>query len=203
MSKNSSTTTAAISEIDPKQDLHGMTLSSVCSLSVYPTPYLEFNLHLPSYTSKALHENQYLAVHLMPPTHHSAKICRVFAKGVKLNKRGTKWTSQLDTHSKQEQVNDDDDGEIFHEMTTPFTDLVENQDYTFVKRTEDNVAIPVLHHAELVFICKTIHNFSIDDHEIWVVQVIDIMTDSKLNKSGGILYFNRGFHKIGETLSED
>ncbi|KAI5953844.1 hypothetical protein CANMA_004682 [Candida margitis] len=200
------------SHIDPKQDLHGMTLSSVCSLSVHPNPYLEFNLHLPSYTSTAIHNHQYLAIHLMPPTRHSAKICRVFAKGVKLNKRGTKWTSKPITKAQQSVDNDvknnknndeDDDGEIFHEMTTPFTNLVEDQDYTFIKKHDENIAIPILSHAESIFICKTTHNFTIDDHEIWVAKVIDVITDPHLHKSGGLLYFNKGFHKIGETLSEE
>lgn len=211
-SSTSNTVASSSHDIDPKQDLHGMTLSSVCSLSVYPKPYLEFNLHLPSYTSTALHQHQYLAIHLMPPTHHSAKICRVFAKGVKLNKRGTKWTSNPETSASPKEEGDnngqgirieDDDGEIFHEMTTPFTNLAEGRDYTFIKRHQEGIAIPVLAHAELIFICKTTHNFTIDDHEIWVVQVVDILTDSKLNKSGGLLYFNKGFHKIGESLSEE
>lgn len=208
--------------IDPKQDLHGMTLSSVCSLSVYPTPYLEFNLHLPSYTSTALHNHKYLAIHLMPPTHQSAKTCRVFAKGVKLNKRGTKWTSSepdakavvandSDGDIKNdkngivdscENYDDDDDGEFFHEMTTPFTDLVEGRDYTFIKREQDGIAIPVLTHAEVIFTCKATHNFTIDDHEIWVAQVIDII-NSSTGKTGGILYFNKGFHKVGESISEE
>ncbi|KAI5957459.1 hypothetical protein KGF57_003153 [Candida theae] len=189
------TSAIPISESNSKRDLHGMTLSSVCSLSVYPTPCLEFNLHLPSYTSTALHQHQYLAIHIMPPTNHSAKICRVFAKGVKLNKR--RGTNELNDDD-----DDDNDGEMFHEMTTPFTELVENQDYTFIRRVEDNVAIPVLNHAESVFICKTLHNFTtIGDHEIWVVQVVDILSQS--NPTGGILYFNRGFHKIGESLLEE
>lgn len=53
-------------------------------------------------------------------------------------------------------------------------------------------------------ICKTRQDFLVDGHEIWVADVIDILQNEQYKeKSGGILYFNRGFHKVGETLVED
>ena len=88
--------------------LHGMTLSSVCSLSVSPTPLLSFNLHLPSYTSKSLHErDSSMAIHLMPPTANAVKLGRIFASGVK-KKTGT------DEISFQKNEKEQKDCEVFH-----------------------------------------------------------------------------------------
>ncbi|KAK6465126.1 putative NADH-dependent oxidoreductase [Scheffersomyces coipomensis] len=175
-------------------ELHGMTLSSVSSLAVYPNPLLEFNLHLPSYTSRALHNLKYLAIHLLPPTSKSVHLCRIFASGVKRDKTGTELASTNE---------ENEDGEVFHEMTTPFSKISKHEDYTFYK-INDEISIPILNDSETIFICKVNANFEVNNHEIWAVNVIDIigkkLQDNK--SSGGIIYFNRGFHKIGDTLSE-
>lgn len=181
-----------------EKELHGMTLGSVCSLAVYPNPLLQFNLHLPSYTSAELHRNEYLAIHLLPPTSRSVRLSRIFAKGVKKDKSG----KVLDT-TKEELK----DGRVFHEMTTPFANLKLGQDYHLHNINQD-LQIPVLNDVEEIFICKTRNNFPVDHHEIWVVNVIDILTNKTYvndytDKSGGILYFNRGFHKLGDTLREN
>ncbi|KAK6204424.1 flavin reductase like domain-containing protein [Scheffersomyces amazonensis] len=174
-------------------DLHGMTLSSVSSLAVYPKPLLEFNLHLPSYTSAAMHNLQYLAIHLLSPTAKSAHLCRVFASGVKTDKKG------ILNNGKEE----DEDGEIFHEMTTPFSRLNKDNDYTMYK-INDSISIPILKNSESVFICKAKTNFSVSNHEIWVVDVLEILeNDEKILEKGGILYFNRKFHQIGNTIQEN
>lgn len=162
-----------------KHELHGMTLGSVCSLSVFPKPLIQFNLHLPSYTSSELHKHQYLALHILPPTSQSVHLSRIFAKGIKSK-----------------------DGEVFHEKTRPFHRLKNNHDYLFYE--VEDVKIPILHDVETTMICKTRQNFLVDGHEIWVADVIDIVQNDKYKeKSGGILYFNRGFHKIGKPLFED
>ncbi|ODV79685.1 putative NADH-dependent oxidoreductase [Suhomyces tanzawaensis NRRL Y-17324] len=166
--------------------LHGMTMSSVCSLSVYPTPLLQFNLHLPSYTSQALHENKYLAIHLLPPTSQSVHLGKIFASGVKTSGKPTT----------------NEDGEFFHEMTTPFTKLHQGNDWIF-HTVKENINIPILKNSERVLICETMKNFLVDDHEIWVVKVLDIKENEDYsNKTGGLLYFDRAFHKIGEKLIE-
>ncbi|KAI5951984.1 hypothetical protein KGF54_005059 [Candida jiufengensis] len=159
--------------------LHGMTLSSVVSLSVYPKPFLQFNLHLPSYTSISLKENKYCAIHLMSPTQESSKIARIFAKGNKLKQQ-------------------DEDGEVFHEMTTPFNELTD-KDYEYYK-INDKVEIPILKTGvESIFICKVDQFIPIHDHEIWIIEVIKILNFND-KKTGGLLYYNRGFHKIGESV---
>lgn len=167
----------------PVSSLHGMTLSSTCSLSVYPTPLLQFNLHLPSYTSQTLHELHHLALHLLPPTLHSAKLARLFANGIKAPPSPA-----------------DDDGDIFHEKTTPFDTLEHGKDWQYHAVDEVNVDIPILGSAETVFICKKSQVFEVDLHEIWVVQVLEILSPSSSKPSGGLLYFNRNFHEIGSAL---
>lgn len=175
-----------------KQELHGMTLSSVCSLAVFPDPLLQFNLHLPSYTSQALHECQYLAIHLLPPTLKSAFLGRIFAKGVKKDKRGSELASTKDELK---------DGEVFHEMTTPFTQIPKS-DYELLE-LDENVSLPILKDCESVFICKVKQSINVENHEIWIASVLKIKQNPEYEKSsGGLLYFNRGFHKIGDGLIE-
>lgn len=181
--------TAATLVAEP-QCLHGMTLSLVCSLLVYPKPLLQFNLHLPSYTSSSLHSNEYLALHLLPPTSESVKLGRIFAKGVKLDRR------HIDFH--------DADGLPFHEMTTPFLELAESEYHLVLV---DKTQIPILNEAERVFLCKKHAVFEVDNHEIWVVAVEHILLPNKrfkgdITKTGGMLYYNREFHKIGKPLLE-
>lgn len=168
--------------------LHGLTLSSVSSLSVYPKPLLQFNLHLPSYTSKTIHENEGLmAIHLMQPTFRGSKIGRIFAKGVKRN--DGRIFPQGETK----------DGEFFHEMTTPFHRL-SNNDWKFMN-VGDKYKVPILNDSERVFLCKKYHIMEVENHEIWVVNVVDVIVNTKV-KTGGLLYFDRRFHRIGESINE-
>lgn len=172
-----------------KDVLHGMTLSSVCSLSVHPKPLLQFNLHLPSYTSQALHDNHgQLCLHLMPPTSESVFLSRTFAAGIKTDRR------HFDVKP--------EDGEIFHEMTTPFAH-VGQKSYDF--HDTGKCLLPVLKELEKAFICEKHEVFSVDSHEIWVVNVLDILSPNRHyeeKKLGGLLYFQRGFHKVGLCLQE-
>lgn len=168
--------------------LHGMTLSSVCSLSVYPSPLLQFNLHLPSYTSTSLHQNGLLCLHLMPPTAKSVFLSRTFASGIKRD------PEHFDVKP--------DDGELFHEMTTPFSHI-QQLDYSLHKVGTGYV--PVLEELEAAFICKKKTVVGVDNHEIWVVEVLDILAPNRNyhhKKSGGLLYFDKGFHKVGDNLHE-
>lgn len=174
-----------------RHDLHGMTLSSVCSLSILPKPLLQFNLHLPSYTSQSLHKCGYLALHILPPNANSVRLGRIFAKGIKQDKLGHETLKQ----TKQELK----DGQVFHEMTKPFDKLGQEEfDYKYV----DGVKIPILLQSDKVIICKTERQFGVDNHEIWVVKVLEIIENEK-GKSGGLLYFNRGFYEIGRQLNEN
>ncbi|KAI5960622.1 uncharacterized protein KGF55_004515 [Candida pseudojiufengensis] len=173
----SSTTKEEISQ------LHGMTLSSCVSLSVYPKPYISFNLHLPSYTSTSLKQSKYCAIHLMSPTTKATEMAKIFARG-----------------NKSPKLEENEDGEIFHEMTTPFNEI-SNMDYEFFKLPENReVEIPILKNGvETIMICKTDKCFPVHDHEIWVIEVLKILNFSN-DKTGGLLYYNRGFHKIGKII---
>ncbi|ODQ81330.1 hypothetical protein BABINDRAFT_160689 [Babjeviella inositovora NRRL Y-12698] len=159
---------------------HGMTISSVCSLSADP-PLIQFNLHLPSFTSHQLHSHETFAIHLLPPTQKSVELARLFSNGVKRNKV---------THQ--------------FEKTAPFKHLVEGKDWELAfELGPEN--IPVLSHSERIFICRKKEVFTVGDHEIWVGEVQDIKCHEAFhdkNKTGGLLFFNRGFHIIGERLVE-
>ncbi|GEQ66494.1 hypothetical protein JCM33374_g157 [Metschnikowia sp. JCM 33374] len=174
---------------DHSSGLHGMTLSSVCSLSVHPNPLLSFNLHLPSYTSKTLHENNgALGLHLMPPTKKSVILGRKFAGGIKRN------PSHFDAANK--------DGDIFCEMTTPFKGL---QDAYSMHKMSSEISVPILKESEVVFLCTKHKVFDVENHELWVVKVNDILFPNKNFTpvgSGGLLYYQRGFHQVGDPLSE-
>lgn len=167
--------------------LHGMTLSSVCSLSLLPQPLLQFNLHLPSYTSSEIHKNKYVAIHLLPPSAKSVKLGRVFSSGIKREKVTT--------------VDETGEGDgDFHEMTTPFSRL-KTEDWKYYEISEE-IAIPILQEHESVMICEAVKDIQVGNHEIWVVKVLDILTNKEYEgeKTGGLIYFDRHFHRIGDQL---
>lgn len=168
-----------------REILHGMTLSLVCSLSVAPMPLLQFNLHLPSYTSASLHLSKLMCLHLMPPTPKLVFLGRTFASGRKIDRSHFQVSPE--------------DGEIYHEMTTPFAQVDAN-DYFLHDRQ-----VPVLREAEVAFVCRPEKTFEVDNHELWVVEVLDILQPNQTyasSKSGGLLYYDRGFHGIGRPLNE-
>ncbi|KAG7756684.1 hypothetical protein KL911_001486 [Ogataea haglerorum] len=75
-------------------DLHGMTLSSVSSLTVSPEPVVQFNLQVPSRTSQTLHESGFLALHILPPVKESVRLARAFSRGTQ-GKRVTRPFEEL------------------------------------------------------------------------------------------------------------
>lgn len=172
------------------EPLHGMTLSSVCSLSVYPTPLLQFNLHLPSYTSSSLHANDgLLCLHVMPPTEKAVVLSRTFASGIKRD------PEHFDVKP--------DNGNLFHEMTTPFSSI-DKHDYE-LRWMQNDVGVPVLAELEVAFVCKKKEVFTVDNHEIWVVKVLDVLFPNgrfHQEKTGGLLYFDRGFHTVGSPVRD-
>lgn len=182
--------------------LHGMTLSSVSSLSVKPIPLVEFNLHLPSYTSQSLHSEGILALHILPPTPRAVSLGRVFASGVKRDISKEDSGTFVVPHRKGE-ANDD----VFEEMTTPFKNIPQREWFTF--KYNDSVDIPIIKEAERVFLCEKYRVFEVDSHELWVARVTNIIggnpkynVEDNSNKTGGLLYFNRAFHRIGDNLNE-
>lgn len=170
---------------NPPKTLHGMTLSSVCSLSVYPNPLLQFNLHLPSYTSKTLHDNDgVVAIHLLKASPTASELGRIFACGIKTD-------NVIKTKGEEK------DGEIFHEMATPFNNISKDAWEMFQL---SNYKIPILKESERIFICRKKNVIEIENHEIWVVEVIEIIENSS-DRTGGLIYYNRAFHTVGDVIN--
>lgn len=133
-----------------------------------------------------------MALHILPPTEASVQLGKNFASGIKPVK------------------SENDDGEL-HEKTTPFTSLTYGAEWSFHDVFQGDghtkIHVPILNHAERIFICKKRRVFEIDMHEIWAVEVVEILNPNSLlpeeesQNTGGILYYNRNFHKIGNKLT--
>lgn len=176
------------------EKLHGMTLSSVTSLTIKPEPIIQFNLQVPSATSVELHKSGYLALHIMKPMDGSVDLARKFSMGTKY-------------------INCDITGE--KKTTTPFEYLRKDQwaYYDDLKLEDDpirgeletkGIHLPILtNESERVLICEKYKVFNVFNHEIWTCKVKDILIHiDEEERSGGLIYFNRGFHKIGSKLNE-
>lgn len=160
----------------PHKDFRGLTLSSVTSLSLKPQPLIQFNLQLPSFTSEALHETKFFAVHLLMPNAASIKLARTFSKGAIKNEKDSTFSP-----------------------TRPFEHLVEKVHYDTYKIKETDLVIPLLKNSERVLICEKRDVFQVGDHEIWVGQVEDIIANQE-SSTGGLLYCNRSFHLLGDKI---
>ncbi|SMN17976.1 similar to Kazachstania africana KAFR_0K01600 hypothetical protein [Maudiozyma saulgeensis] len=164
-------TTSSYADTIPK-DFHGLTVSSMTSLSVSPAPLLQFNVQTPSLSSKNLHSHDIFAVHQLKPELASIELVRRFSRGIK------------------------------HGGTKPFVELDENKDFSIYRNAiydSDKSVLPILKNVERVLICKKIESFHIADHEVWVGEVIDcIIEDDKI--TGGLLHSNGEFYKMGEKL---
>lgn len=168
--------------------LQGATISSLTSLSVNPIPLLQFNLGVPSTTSQLLRTAGLFAVHIL----HADKDC------VSLAKRFSQGVKSI--------------------LTTPFGNLTYGEEYTlYTPRDTSNTAIlPILRGVKDVLICSTRSIIEVEDHEIWVGEVIDslshngldITSDNMKNPSrivtgGGLLHHNGHFHRIGGPIDEE
>jgi flavin reductase (DIM6/NTAB) family NADH-FMN oxidoreductase RutF len=197
--------TASFSGDKKISEMHGTTLSSVSSLTVYPDPILQFNIQIPSATSKFMHENKYLALHILSPSKESVKLARNFSLGSRyINKK-----LQAQNTNNQEQY-----GSNKTKHTTPFErinkdewDLFENvikNERPDVFHIESDLHLPILtKHSERILICEKYKVFEVSNHEIWTCKVKDILVNvHEDSKTGGLLYFNRKFHHVGEALVE-
>lgn len=169
---------AASSKEVPHSQFRGLTLSSVTSLSLKPQPLIQFNLQLPSFTSEALHETEFFAVHLLKPNGTSIKLARNFSKGAIRNEKDSTFSP-----------------------TRPFEDLVEKVHYDTYKIQGTDLVIPLLKNSERVLICEKSDIFQVGDHEIWVGRVEDIVANEE-NTTGGLLYCNRNFHLLGDKIAQ-
>ncbi|PGH11647.1 hypothetical protein AJ79_04787 [Helicocarpus griseus UAMH5409] len=77
---------AIITSTDPtcrtaKSALRGMTVSSFNTVTLYPEAIVSFNVKLPSETFNAITTSSRFLVHLLAPTHETARLARDFARG--------------------------------------------------------------------------------------------------------------------------
>lgn len=167
---------AASKNMVPHKLFRGLTISSLTSLSLKPQPLIHFNLQLPSFTSEALHETGFFAVHLLKPNATSIKLAREFSKGAIINEKDNTYSP-----------------------TRPFENLVENEHYVTYKIEGTDLVLPLLKNSERVLICQKKDVFQIGDHEIWVGQIEDIIVN-ETQPTGGLLYCNRRYHSLGNKI---
>ncbi|CCH45030.1 hypothetical protein BN7_4609 [Wickerhamomyces ciferrii] len=159
----------------------GATLSSVTSLSINPKPLLQFNLQIPSMTSDLLHDFEIFGIHILPPTQESADLAKLFSKARVYNVEKSKY-----------------------EPVSPFSSLELGKDYELIEikgAGNDKIELPILKNVEKLLICCKFKHFEIQDHEIWIGEIKEVREFIKnVEKSGGLLNFNRNFHIIGEKI---
>lgn len=129
---------------------------------------------------------------MMPPSERAVYLSRIFAGGVKTD------PEHFEPNVK--------DGEAFHEMTTPFSKLLDEDYYHHDVASSTGVLVPVLKELEVALVCKKEKVIEIDNHEVWIVSVHDIFIPNAAlagKKTGGLLYFDRGFHRVGPSLREN
>lgn len=153
-------------------NFHGLTVSSMTSLSVNPIPLLQFNVQTPSLSSKNLHQHDLFAVHQLKPQSISVDLVKRFSKGIRQG--GTK----------------------------PFAGLEETVDFDIYKNAmldSDKTVLPIIKDVERILICKKKECFPIADHEVWVGEVVDCIVKNDEN-TGGLLHANGQFYKLGEII---
>ena len=164
------------------EKFRGVTLSSATSLSLKPTPLVQFNLQLPSFTSDFLHDFNHFALHLMKPNVESIHLARNFSKGA---------------------MKHVENGQVV--PTQPFAGLQEGIEYETYGIEGTNLCIPILKNSERVIVCQGYKQFKVGDHEIWVGKVEDIVCRGPHDESvtGGLLYCNRNFHILGGPIRNE
>ncbi|KAH3676369.1 hypothetical protein WICMUC_002000 [Wickerhamomyces mucosus] len=182
-----------ISNFQPEiLNLRGVTLSSVTSLSINPHPLIQFNLMIPSITSENLHKYDKFALHILNPNDHNIELVKKFSKHREFNVK----TSKFDQISPFKGLAKDID---FKLQNVEQLDSVDVQNNTNEK---NNLYLPILQSISKVLICEKHQNLLVQDHEIWIGKVLEIKTlnDNYNSKNGGLLNFNRSFHKVGNVI---
>lgn len=165
------------------QRLQGATVSSLTSLSMNPIPLLQFNLSVPSTTSQLLRKTGLFAVHILHGDQTCMSLAKRFSQGIKTK------------------------------LTTPFDTLDIDKDYTIYSQQDNSGMgkLPILKGVKDVLICETKSVMTVQDHDIWVGQVVDSLghdnddLDRKLNNhttGGGLLHHNGHFHRLGGPIDE-
>lgn len=186
-------TTTSISGDEPR----GLTLSSITSLSLKPTPLVSFNVQLPSRTSEVLHDRNIFAINVLPATELSVRLARVFsgAYGHTTNPFTT-FPKEFFVPSSMPLSNTTTKDKKTIAGLTASPNGVEDVEYEHAKD------IPVISTASAILYCKKYKIFNVQDHEIWVASVFHVDTSDSLSVSSTLLYQNRAFHSLGPQLDE-
>lgn len=172
--------TAAVPKGTKSVNFHGLTISSMTSLSVDPKPLIQFNIKVPSNTSNNIRKNGLFAIHFLDPTKSNIDLARHFSRGIK------------------------------ETTTSPFSTLLENKDYMYYSgdkiKSESNIILPVLKDTGKILICNSKESFKVQDHEIWIGEVLQILPNTKEDcieddsGHGGLLHCKRNFFKLGDLV---
>lgn len=169
--------TAGIQKGTKPVDFHGLTISSMTSLSINPKPLIQFNIKTPSSTSTDIKRNRLFAIHFLEPTSNNIDLARHFSRGTK---------------------------DI---LTNPFSTLVADKDYMLYSNDElgpKDVVIPLLNKTGKILICNSKNIFTVQDHEIWVGEVLKILAEPEegilQSEHGGLLHCMSRFFKLGDLI---
>lgn len=172
--------TTSVSSNAPISDYHGLTVSSMTSLSLNPDPLILFNVMVPSRSSESLKAFDLFGVHLLKPSSYSIDLVRKFSQG---HRSGGLITSPFDGLLK--------DYDFFH-----YDGLTKNS-----KLENTGGILPLLMHCDKILVCKKKNFFEVADHEIWVGEVVDTIISKHGSKSdGNLLHFNSEFYRVGTKI---
>jgi flavin reductase (DIM6/NTAB) family NADH-FMN oxidoreductase RutF len=177
--------------------MHGTTLSSVSSLTVNPEPIVQFNIQTPSATSREMHKNKYLALHILTPSYESVKLARNFSLGSRY------INSEAKSKANGENISTTPFGIIDNSEWELFEDVIKS-DRPDALHLSSDLHLPILtKHSERILVCEKYKVFNVYNHEIWTCKVKDILVNvPDEDRTGGLLYFNRKFHHVGDALAE-
>lgn len=176
--------TSAIPKGTKPMDFHGLTISSMTSLSINPKPLIQFNIKTPSGTSTSIKKNKIFAIHFLEPKVTNIDLAKQFSRGIK------------------------------DKMTRPFSGLIENKDYICYDSTslipQSDTILPLLKDTGKILLCLSKDVFRVQDHEIWVGEVLKILPsennndnnsdNGSSNSNGGLLHCMGDFFKIGDAI---
>lgn len=170
--------TSAVPKGTKASNFHGLTISSMTSLSVNPTPLVQFNIRTPSQTSEDIKKNSLFAIHFLQPNNVGIQLAKQFSQGIKSM------------------------------ITSPFDKFIDGRDYicydTENLPISSDKMLPLLKGTGKILICRSKERFEIQDHEIWIGEVLDTVSipigDSNDSNHGGLLHCNSQFFKLGDLI---
>lgn len=196
----------------------GLTLSSITSLSLKPTPLVSFNVQLPSRTSEVLHSRNLFAINVLPAAPESVDLAKAFSGGYGREVNPFEMfedrflvpsLAAAEVIVGEVVVGEGKDGgenkktEKKTIVNATFTDLLYHPHGVEVADLNLARDIPVISNASAILYCKKHKIFTVQDHEIWVASVFHVDTAESLATGSTLLYQNRAFHALGNEISHE